>query len=1595
MAIATGETLKKRIDDAAKIVKSQRKIKGPISILNDANQDDLLSYSAAQLADIVEYATHDVLAFKGTRARVTIKTPKDFQIDGQEMSILMVTSLNRPFLYDSIMGEVTSGGRLIKLALHPILVKGDDGAILTRDDKQKLRSNAQISHIQIHLPRLSDDDAKELIKKINHILEQISCAVKDWRPMLDKLSQTISDMEQKLGHSPQNRESVAFLKWLYSNNFTFLGMREYAFSERGGQAKITYDGKNGLGILSDPDLEILRVDGKSVVSTPEIIKFLTGKQALIVTKANMRSVVHRRTYMDYIGVKQFDAHGKVIGELRIVGLFTSSAYTKSVTDIPLLRAKIDKITKKFGYDPDSHSGKNLLNVLESYPRDDLFQIDPKLLYDFCVQMGDLEDRPRVKVLTRVDQFDRFVSVIVYVPRVQYNSNAREKIGDYLKFIYGDRVSAFYPSFPSERLARVHFIIGRTSGKTPKTDQKLIEQDIIKIVTRWEDHFRSLAGNQAQSISVNQAFMEHFSPQETYNDLSYLTKAAETAGLSHADELQVTFLTREDHLKSQLAVKIFNANSPLSLSLRVPLLENLGFRVVSEQTHQIEVRAPSKALETVIIHDMELELPPNTDIDLSLDQERLVDAFKSIWRGDVDNDAFNRLVTIARLNIREAKLLRALSRYLRQAGITFSQRYMADCLVKYPDIAQQLIALFTARFNPEINEKDRTKRQNKATDMISKRLDDVPSLDDDKIIRRFMNVILSTLRSNYYQRDEAHNAYAILAFKLDPNSLDELPEPVPYREIFIYGPEVEGVHLRFGPVARGGLRWSDRAEDYRTEVLGLVKAQQVKNAVIVPVGSKGGFYPKKLPQNGDRDAIFRKGRDAYKLFIGTMLSITDNLNGAKVVPPKNTVRHDGDDPYFVVAADKGTATFSDTANAISQEMGFWLDDAFASGGSAGYDHKKMGITAKGAWEAVKRHFREMNIDIQKEPFTVAGVGDMSGDVFGNGMLLSKKIRLRAAFDHRDIFIDPDPDCDVSYQERQRLFKLDRSSWQSYDQSLLSKGGMIISRSEKSITLTQEAADMLQMDNRTATPHEILKAILKAPNDLLWFGGIGTYIRDESENDADVGDRANDPIRVTAKEVGAKVIGEGANLGITQRARIAFALRGGRCNSDAIDNSAGVNSSDVEVNIKIALANAIREKRLDLKSRNKLLAAMTNNVSKLVLRNNYLQTLAISSIERQGISKVGELGRLMNNLELRGLLNRSVETLPDEQTVLERIEKGLALSRPEIGVLLSYAKLVLFNEVIESDLPDDPYLEDCLISYFPDKMLAAHDHDMKTHRLRREIIATLIVNDAINRGGPSFINQFQEKSGASSDMIVKSYILARDGLAFNALYDAIDALDNKVDGDAQTDIYGYVNQSLMKTVGWALKTGAMMGDLKSSTQQMQEACEHLASKIEPFLPPHIVSNIEDMAQKLLDLNVPRKLARQIANLRTRVLLPEIMQISLECQADQLHAAKTFFEVTQLLHIGKIQSAAEQITTSDHYELLAISRALDEMSQARRTITSNALTNFANQTSPASAWAEQNQTRMSQAVMQLQDILASGEITAAKLALAAGMIVDLSRN
>ncbi|HRX40380.1 MAG TPA: NAD-glutamate dehydrogenase, partial [Parvularculaceae bacterium] len=1178
--------------------------------------------------------------------------------------VLDIVTDDRPFLVDSVSAALTDAGKPVSFFANAVISceRDSKGRRTTEGGGETVRES--MIHAEMD-PPVDDTEIAALEANLTQVLADVAAAVDDWEAMQTRLGSCVAQLERSRPEGvtrDDQREAVEFLKWLWDNHFAFLGVRRYKFSQNGDKVTFEHDASGDLGILRDSTRRILKSTFHEGHLSSAVEDFMRSGEPILVAKANAKSFVHRRVYMDYIGVKTYSVDGKVTGEERFVGLFTSEAYNRPASDIPLLRAKVRKVVESAGFLPGGHNERAIINILETYPRDEMFQVDAQTLHESALGILRLFKRPRVKLFMRRDRFDRFISALVYVPRDRFSSHIREAIGAYLAEIFNGRVSAFYPFFGDAALVRVHFIIGIEPGAPEGPGLQELTRQIRAICRDWSDDLLdALRSAQEGATShglfakyakaFDAAYREHTQPAEALTDVAVMENLGDRS-------FALRVFRSGDDGPNTISIKVYHRGGPIRLSALIPTLENFGLSVLQEGDYIVR---PAGS-EAIWIHDFYTEEKLGRNIDIDAAGKNLEEAMTATMSGLCEDDGFNALVVNAGLNWREAWVLRAGAKYHLQAGFQFSQKYIEEALSKHPEIARQLIAVFHARFNPA-GQKDPDKRLAevaKAEEKVLASLESVESLDEDRIMRRYLNLFGAMLRTNYYQRAEDGGLKPRISFKINSSLIDNLPEPRPYREIFVSGPRVDGVHLRFGPVARGGLRWSDRREDYRTEVLGLVKAQRVKNAVIVPTGSKGGFYPKQLPAGGDRAAIFEEGREAYKQFIRGLLDLTDNIVGGKVVAPQNLVHWDESDPYLVVAADKGTATFSDTANAIAAEYGFWLGDAFASGGSAGYDHKVMGITARGGWEAVKRHFRELGKDIQEEPFTVAGIGDMSGDVFGNGMLLSKQIRLIAAFDHRDIFIDPDPDTASSWEERKRMFDLPRSSWQDYDKKLISKGGGVFPRSAKSISLTPEIKTALGVKFDKATPAELIRAILASPVELLWFGGIGTYVKASSEDNTDVGDRATDALRINADDLRVKVIGEGANLGLTQKARIEFARAGGRLNTDAIDNSAGVDSSDHEVNIKILLADAIEHGDLKREERNPLLASMTEDVASHVLLHNYAQTRALSMMEATARADLDGQARLIAAFERDGRLDRVLEGLPDNEGIANLRARGLGLT-----------------------------------------------------------------------------------------------------------------------------------------------------------------------------------------------------------------------------------------------------------------------------------------------------------------------------------------------
>ncbi|AXE65507.1 glutamate dehydrogenase [Hyphomonas sp. CACIAM 19H1] len=1507
-------------------------------ILQEAAREDVSGLSEADIQAMAkrlwEWA-EDVPA--GARA-VHVSVKAEGASGPLPRSLLQVTGPDMPFLVDSLLGECAAQGHEVKTLFHPVVTMAD---------------GRMVSIIQVHTALLTSKEAKLLEEGVRATLADVERAVSDHAAMRARMR---AEMKRISGlphiQSAERDEAVAFLEWLSREHFVFLGAREYDF-ETDAKGRVVpaeplmVEGSN-LGILRDENLNVLSRDSEPLVLTREIGEFLQSPVPLIIAKSTLPSRVHRRVPCDYIGVKKYDEEGRVNGEVRFLGLFTAEAYDETARSIPFVRRRVQKIMTASGAAPGGHTEKALANLIETWPRDELFQTRSTILGPMIMGALHLIGRPRTRVFLRRDEFDRFVTALVFVPRESYDTALRQRIGALLTEAYKGDLKSFQPYFDSGPLARVHFEIALRPDH-PEPDPEDIERRIIELARTWDQGFRDLLmssgltgadreGARSFIGAFNAAYREAFPPEEALSDVTCM------AALSAGKPIVARAYRLETDDPSKVRVKIYTRTGSIPLSRCVPVFENLGLFVDFETGYPVRplTKPVEDAPDVYWIHSLSMQTADGSALALENIAHAFEQAFLAVWGGSAENDGFNKLVLVAGASWRQAALIRALASYRRQSGLDQPQEVQEAALARYPAVTRLLLDLFAARFDPEAHKSldARKKAQAALVARFEDAMKDVVSLADDIVLRRLFHLVEAIQRTNFYQEDETGGVRPFISFKVASRELADLPEPKPFREIFMHSPKVEGVHLRFGPVARGGLRWSDRPSDYRTEVLGLVKAQQVKNAVIVPVGSKGGFYPKQLADRSDRDAWFESGRDAYKQFITALLGVTDNIIEGKVVHPPRTVIWDGEDPYLVVAADKGTATFSDTANAISLEKGHWLGDAFASGGSAGYDHKKMGITARGAWEAVKRHFREMGRDIQTEPFTVIGVGDMSGDVFGNGMLLSPEIRLVAAFNHMHIFLDPNPgDAKKNLAERERMFALPRSSWADYNTKLISKGGGIFERSAKSITLTPEIKSLAGISKDVVTPDELINALLKAEADLLWFGGIGTYVKAAHESHADVGDRANDGVRVNGRDLKAKVIGEGANLGMTQAARIEFALAGGRLNTDAIDNSAGVDSSDHEVNIKILAAEAIRLGALKEADRNPMLAQMTDDVARLVLTHNYDQTNTLTLAEATASEDHEALERVMVYLEERGVLNRPLEGLPSTQEMQARAAEGRPLTRPELAVLLAWSKIVLFDDIVASDLPDDPWFAEVLKGYFPSP-IDGFGEALANHRLRREIIATVIANRSLDLGGPVAIQRLRELTGAAPAAVIRGVEAARAVLDIAGFRKEVFALDNKVAADLQTELQIEAVQAVSEAAAWFIRVlpDKSTGDAVSLTYAPLNELKAALSSIQTAYP---AARIERSARAFMKRGAPEALARWASAMNYFAQGLVVTDIAAHSGRKVAEAGATFYQVGDALRLDRLRtSAREGLAHAPYWDRVAGRRLISELVRLQASVSEEAL-------------------------------------------------------
>ncbi len=1553
-----------------------------------------------RLAELTRQALDFIASKPRAQPKVRLRTLSPGDADGP-ISVLEISNDDMPFLVDSILGELQARGLGVSALLHPIFKTDRDGAGHLRQiigpGDENWNDGHQESYVAVLLKAMPAGVSEEVVAAISAILGEVRVAVGDWGKMRQRLEAAIAEFDRVRPPvaADLRAEALAFLNWLAKDNFTFLGMREFELTGDPESGDLLPRQGSGLGVLRNPAVEVLRRGSELVAMTPEIRRFYFAPAPLIITKANVVSRVHRRAYMDYIGIKTYHGDGTLRGELRVVGLFTSQAYVRLPSEIPFLRLKVAQVLAASGYPPASHAGKALTNILNTFPRDELFQIGVERLRQWSEGILDLETRPRVAVFARVDRFDRFVSLIIYVPRDRYNTGARERIGALLAAAYHGRVSAFYPYFPEGPLVRVQFIIGRHRGTTPKVEPAWLEAEIAEIIRTWQDRLaqaiatlgpsgEALIAKYGSAFPVGYA--EGFPPQRALKDIERIER------LGPERPIAVDFYRPADAPADRLHAAVYRFGEPIALSERVPVLENLGFRAIDERSYHLKPRFADQVVD-VTLHDMVLERADGGPIELAGHDSRLEGCFLAVFRGEADNDGFNRLILSAGADWREVAAIRAYCAYLRQLELPFGLRYLADTLHRHAGLTRDLIELFHLRFDPgrALTPGERQAAAEPIRQRIEGALAKVPSLDEDRILRQVFNLVAATVRTNFYQADASGRRSEVISFKFDSKLVEAAPHPRPFREIWVYCPRAEGVHLRFAPIARGGIRWSDRAQDFRTEILGLVRAQRVKNAVIVPSGAKGGFLPKQLPRNASRDDVQREGIAAYRLFISALLDITDNLKDGKIVPPRLLVRHDDDDAYLVVAADKGTATFSDLANEISAAHDFWLGDAFASGGSQGYDHKGMAITARGAWECVERHFREMDFDIKRQPFRVIGVGDMSGDVFGNGMLLSPAIRLVAAFDHRDIFIDPDPDPALGFGERKRLFALPRSSWQDYDRSKISRGGGVFARAAKSIPISLEIAAVLGVGAATLTPNELMHALLKSKADLLWFGGIGTYVRATGESDQEVGDRANDAIRVSAAELGVKVVGEGANLGMTQRARIEFAQRGGRLNTDFIDNSAGVNTSDQEVNIKIALGPASRAGKLSADARSLLLAAMTDDVAAGSLANTYQQSLALSLAERSCGRELPDYALLLHALEERGLFERRLEALPSDKELEERGRAGRGLTRPELAVLLSYAKIALERDLIASTVPDEPLLAAWLDAYFPSELRRRFPDGIAGHSLRREIIATSLTNAVLNRGGPAMAVRLADETRRTTADVALAFLAVREVFELPALWQRIDVLDGKLGGSTQLGLYQRTRELVNAQTLFLLRYGSAGSSLSDTIALNKATLAALKPLLASLLPSRLATGLAEQARRLVVERVPEDLAADLAALDVLELALAITEVAHASNSPVPEAAGIFLALGDRLHIADLTAKAGKILTPDYYDRLAVAQALNQLGKSQADLARAAI--GAQDAAGIEAWLAQQGPRLARVIATLEQISNEETLTLSRLLVAAGQLQDVA--
>ncbi|WP_199611582.1 NAD-glutamate dehydrogenase [Flocculibacter collagenilyticus] len=1509
-----------------------------------------------------------------------------------------------PFLVDSVRMSLNRLGITAHLLMHcPLKLFTDKSGkitdLATGSAAQGFDKNKTVFLIEVDR-QTNTKTLKAITEELQSVVVDVSVSVSDWQAISDRLKEVITEIPKSAGKNSKAKikEVQDFLKWVADHNFTLMGYRQYTVKPVKGDHELSGVKGTSLGLMKNSVSNKVRKFSELPTSAR---KEALSDNLLILTKTNSKSRVHRPAYIDYIGIKRFDDEGNVIGEDRFIGLFSASFYNNRASDIPLINNKLNRIMDSFDYEKDSHAYKALLNILETYPRDELIQASEAELKDVAQGVLQMQERDMSRLFVRKDIFGRFFSCMVYVPRERYNTQLRRDTQALFKKAFGsDEYVEFTTYFSESVLARTHYIV-RVQDNNKEIDVKDIENNLREAARTWDDKLHSAllesfgeATGKELARKYSNAFQRSYKednlPSASLVDIDKLEL------LNDDNKLEMLFYQpQEEKLSNNLVrLKLYHKDEPIHLSDVLPMLENFGLRVIGETPS--EVHTLDGSVNWIL--DFSMMINSGAEFDLEKAQIRFQNAFAKVWRNNLEDDGFNRLVLGSDLTGREASILRAYAKYFRQIGGTFSQSYIESTFANYPHIAGLIVEVFKRKFSPKTKASPKTIE--KLLKQINEELDNVANLDDDRIIRRFVDMVNATLRTNYYQKNAEGNFKSYISFKLQPKLIPEVPKPLPEYEIFVYSPSVEGVHLRGGKVARGGLRWSDRMEDFRTEILGLVKAQQVKNTVIVPVGAKGGFVCKQLPTTGGREAFFEEGKACYRTFIRGLLDITDNIVHGKVVYPQDVVRLDGDDPYLVVAADKGTATFSDIANGIADEYNFWLGDAFASGGSVGYDHKKMGITAKGAWESVKRHFRELGVDCQTTDFTCIGIGDMAGDVFGNGMLLSKHIRLVAAFNHMHIFIDPNPDAATSYKERERLFNLPRSSWEDYNAELISQGGGIFSRAAKSIKLTPEIKKLIGSQKASLTPNELIKALLKAHVDLIWNGGIGTYVKGTKETDTQVGDRANDPLRVNGNELNAKVFGEGGNLGVTQLGRIEFAANGGKMNTDFIDNAGGVDCSDNEVNIKILLNGLVADGDMTRKQRDQLLYDMTDDVGEVVLQDCYRQTHSISITQLKGPEHLKEQIRFVHELEKDGYLDRELEFLPTDEELSERAITGQGFTRPELSVLIAYGKMVMKEWFVVDEITEHPYFQSLLIGAFPQKLQEKYSKQMAQHPLKSEIIATKLANEIINDMGLNFVHRMKEETGATVFEIASCYVMAREIFELRETWEAIEDLDNKIPAIVQTEMLFQLRRTIRRATRWFLRHRNKAMDIVETINFYAPAFKEISSNLDDYLVEQEVSQLQRSEQDLKREGVPKDIARRISQLSSLFSVMDLAQIANLEQRNINLVADIYFKLGATMDLHWFLDQITNQPVANHWQALARSSYREELDWQQRALTSVVL-HSTSKTDPKDAqelidqWVEEHSSLLERWNHMLAEFKTTQSHEFAKFSVALRELMLLSHN